>query len=68
MITYNKVDASEPAVAELAKQMKVEPKEVAAIINQQRYRKQYNKVQQARMKVARRLMKEHPELLGEVKP
>lgn len=65
-IVYTKADINDPAVIQLASAMKATPKEVVAVINQQRYRTAYNKLNMERMKVARRLMKEHPELLKEV--
>lgn len=65
MITYTKAVETDAAIVTLAKEMGVTTKEVCAIINQQRYRAAYNRQQQARMKVVRRLVKEHPELLGE---
>jgi AraC-like DNA-binding protein len=65
-IQYTKVDVNDPAVQALAKEMNMAPKEVVTIINQQRYRTRYNRIQQQRMKIARRLMKEHPELVKEV--
>jgi hypothetical protein len=65
-INYTKALESDPAIITLAKEMNVTPKEVVAIVNQQRYRAAYNRVQQQRMKVVRRLVKEHPELMKEV--
>jgi len=62
-VNYTKVDVNDPAVVALATEMNATTKEVAAIINQQRYRSAYNRLQLQRMKVVRRLVKEHPELL-----
>lgn len=63
-VEYTKAVESDPAIVTLAKEMNATTKEVVAIINQQRYRSAYNKLTAARMKVVRRLVKEHPELLG----
>lgn len=65
-INYTKADVADPAIITLAKEMNVAPKEVVAIVNQQRYRAAYNRQQAQRMKVVRRLVKEHPELMKEV--
>lgn len=64
-VKYVKVDATDPLVVKLAEETKESPSTIAAMLNQDRYRKAYNRIQQARMKVVRRLVKEHPELLGE---
>jgi hypothetical protein len=65
-ISYTKATVDDAAVVQLAKEMNVAPKEVVAIINQTRYRAAYNRIQQGRMKIARRIMREHPELVKEV--
>ena len=62
-VEYTKVDESNAGVIALAKQTGEKPSTVAGMINQQAYRKAYNKLAQARMKVVRKLVKEHPELL-----
>lgn len=66
-VDYVKVDVDSPEVVELAKVVKASRKEIAGMINQDRYRKAYNKQKNEAMKVLRRLVKEHPELLEEVK-
>jgi hypothetical protein len=66
-VQFTKVDASDPAVAQLAQVTGAKPTEVAAMINQQRYRTAYNKAKMEEVKVLRQLVKEHPELLKEVK-
>ena len=63
-VEYTKVDVNDATVVTLAKQMNATPKEVAAVVNQQRYRSAYNKLNQAKMKVMRQLVKAHPELLN----
>jgi hypothetical protein len=65
-VQYTKAVETDAAIVELAKVMAATPKEVCAVINQQRYRAAYNKLNMERMKVARRIMKEHPELVKEV--
>ena len=65
-VEYVKANESDAAVIELARVMNATPKEVVTVINQQRYRTAYNKLNMERMKVARRIMREHPELLKEV--
>jgi len=65
-VQYTKAVETDAAIVELAKVMAATPKEVCAVINQQRYRTAYNRLNMERMKVARRLMREHPELLKEV--
>lgn len=66
-VNYTKVTESDPSVVALAKEVGESPKAIAAMINQQRYRTAYNKVNAERAKVVRRLIKEHPELLDGVK-
>jgi len=65
-VEYTKAVETDEAIVLLAEEMKATAKEVCAMVNQQRYRSAYNRLQLARMKVVRRLVKEHPELLGEV--
>jgi hypothetical protein len=62
-IEYNKVEENTPEVVTLARQLGATPKSVAAMINQDRYRKAYNKVKQERDKEMRAFFKAHPELL-----
>jgi len=62
-VEYTKAVETDEAIVTLATEMNATTKEVAAIINQQRYRSAYNRLQLQRMKVVRRLVKEHPELL-----
>ena len=64
-VQYTKAVETDAAVVELARVMNATPKEVVAVINQQRYRTAYNKLNMERMKVARRIMREHPELVKE---
>jgi hypothetical protein len=64
-VQYTKAVETDVAVVELARVMNATPKEVVAVINQQRYRTAYNKLNMERMKVARRIMREHPELVKE---
>ena len=66
-INYTKVDENDAAVVQLAKETGERPVTIASMVNQTRYRQAYNKVNAERAKVIRRLIKEHPELLGEVK-
>lgn len=64
-VKYVKITETDPLVVQLAEETKQSASSIAAMINQDRYRKAYNRIQQQRMKVVRRLVKEHPELLGE---
>ena len=63
-VEYTKAVETEAAIIALAKTMNATPKEVCAVVNQTRYRAAYNKLNQAKMKVMRKLVKEHPELLA----
>jgi len=67
MINYTRVSESDAAVVALAKETGEKPSVIASMVNQTRYRQAYNKVNAERAKVIRRLIKEYPELLGEVK-
>ena len=67
MVSYTKVTVDDPAIVALAKEMNVTPKEVAALINQQRYRSMYNKMKAEETKVIRKLIRQHPELVKGVK-
>jgi len=71
-----KVTADSPSVVELAGKLDMEPKDVAATINQQAYRKAYNanpgvkekrreytRIRNANLAKVARAMKENPELL-----
>jgi len=62
-VTYVKVSESDVAVIDLAKQLNVTPKSVAASINNDRYRKAYNKVKQVRDKQMREFFKANPTML-----
>ena len=64
-VKYVKIDVTDPLVVKLAQETGQPGTAIAQMINQDRYRKAYNKLQAERMKVVRRLVKEHPELLGE---
>lgn len=66
-VNYTKVSETDASVVTLAKEVGETPKTVAAMINQQRYRTAYNKMNAERAKVIRRLIKEHPELVKEIK-
>jgi len=66
-VNYTKVLESDAAVQQLAKETGETAKTIASMINQTRYRTAYNKVNAERVKVIRRLIKEHPELVKEVK-
>ena len=76
MTDIQKVSADSPNVIELAEKLGAEPKDVAATINQQAYRRAYNadpevkekrkaytKARNANLAKVSKLMKEHPELL-----
>ena len=63
LVTFAKVDETSAEVVQLAKQLGETPGKVAALINQDRYRKAYNKVKQARDAEMRAYFKQHPELL-----
>lgn len=63
-VEYTKVSESDPNVIALAKVSGESPKAVAAMLNQQSYRRSYQKAQAERMKVLRKLVAEHPELVG----
>jgi hypothetical protein len=65
-VVYTKVSESDPSVVALAKQVGESTKTIVAMVNQQRYRAAYNKVNAERAKVIRRLIKEHPELVKDV--
>ncbi len=65
-VVYTKVEVTDPVVVQLAKEVGQPVTAIAAMINQDRYRKAYNKLQQSRMKVIRALIKQHPELVKEV--
>jgi hypothetical protein len=68
-VKYTKVSETDPGVQALAKASGREPKQVAAMVNQMRYRQAYNKMKQERDKAMRRFFKEHPEMLtGEGEP
>lgn len=67
IVNYTKVTESDPAVVALAKETGEKASVIASMINQTRYRTAYNKVNAERAKVIRRLIKEHPELVKEVK-
>lgn len=62
-MNYTKVDVNSPEVVALVKETGFSAKEVAAMINNNRYRQAYNKVKQERDKLLRGYLKEHPELL-----
>lgn len=62
-VQYVKVDESDPAVVTLAAQLGVTPKSVAAMLNQERYRRAYNRLKQQRDKQMKEFFKQHPELL-----
>lgn len=66
-LEYTKVKENDTAVVELAKVTGSTPKEVAALVNQQRYRTAYNKRKVEETKKIREVIKQHPELLKEVK-
>jgi hypothetical protein len=59
-ITYVRVVETSPEVVALAKSSGFGAKEVCAMINNGRYRAGYNKEKQARDKVVRQWVKEHP--------
>lgn len=59
----NKIQVDDPTVQALAKATGERAETIAAMINQQRYRKEYNKRKQREMKALRQLIKQHPELL-----
>lgn len=65
-VEYTKVAESDASIITLAKQTNESPKTIAGMVNQQRYRTAYNKLNAERAKVIRRLIKEHPELVKEV--
>lgn len=67
MVEYVKAQEDDAAVVELAGVSGLTVKEVAALLNQDRYRKAYNKRQQERNRLGRKLLREHPELVKEVK-
>lgn len=62
-IVYTKVTGDNPEVKLLVASSGLSVKEVCGFINQNRYRQAYNKRNNERMKVVRKLVKEHPELL-----
>lgn len=62
-VKYVKIQPNDPLVVKLAEETGEVATVIAGMINQDRYRREYNRVQQSRMKVVRRLVKEHPELL-----
>jgi len=66
-VVYTKVEESDAAIQQLAESTGEKASTIAAMVNQQRYRSAYNKLQQRRMKVVRELIKQHPELVKEVK-
>lgn len=66
-VQYTKVDEGTPEVVSLATSLKVPAKEIATMINQDRYRKAYNRLRNAEMSALRKLVKEHPELVKEIK-
>jgi len=63
MVQYNKVDASDKAVQQLAERLGMTTTQVAGMVNQDRYRKAYNKDKQERDKQMRAFFREHPEML-----
>lgn len=62
-VDYTKALVTDPDMIALAHATQLPVKNVVAITNQNRYRSAYNKLQQSRMKVVRKLVREHPELL-----
>jgi len=62
-VQYVKVEEGDVEVVQLAKQMGETPKRVAALINQDRYRKAYNKAKLQEAKVMRQWFKQHPEAM-----
>lgn len=65
-VEYTKVAESDTSVIALAKQTGEKVATIVSMINQQRYRTAYNRINAERAKVIRRLIKEHPELVKEV--
>jgi hypothetical protein len=61
---YNKVSEGDATVIALAKQYGAPAKEVAAMINQDRYRKAYNRNKLVEQKRMREFFREHPELMS----
>jgi len=62
-IVYVKVVETDAVVVELAAKVGASAKSVAATINNDRYRKAYNRVKQARDKQMREFFKANPEML-----
>jgi hypothetical protein len=62
-VTYVRASESDPEVQTLAKATGTSPKSVCAIINNDRYRKAYNRIKQERDKQMRAYFKQHPEML-----
>jgi len=66
-VQYVKVEEGDVEVVQLAKQMGETPKRVAALINQDRYRKAYNKAKLEETKAMRQWFKQHPEAMPKEK-